>query len=96
MLQFGDDTTIHDLARANERLRAEIERQREQIASLQASSGYEASIAQLEIQRLHSQNIKLAAFFDALAQWAIFHWQEPTKIAAYCRDLAAELRGHSP
>jgi hypothetical protein len=26
MMQFGDDTTIHDLARENEKLRAEIER----------------------------------------------------------------------
>jgi hypothetical protein len=31
---------------------AEIERLREQVASLQASSGYEASIAQVEIERL--------------------------------------------
>jgi len=31
---------------------AEIERLREQLASLQASSGYEAAIAQVEIERL--------------------------------------------
>jgi hypothetical protein len=35
-------------------LRAEIERLREQVASLQASSGYEASIAQVEIARLRA------------------------------------------
>ena len=33
---------------------AEIERLKEEVASLRASSGYEASIAQLEIERLRA------------------------------------------
>jgi hypothetical protein len=35
---------------------AENERLREQVAALQASSGYEASIAQVEIERLRAEN----------------------------------------
>jgi predicted RNase H-like nuclease (RuvC/YqgF family) len=43
-------------------LRAEIERLREQVASLQASSGYEASIAQVEIERLKAALRECASY----------------------------------
>jgi hypothetical protein len=43
--------TVEDAAR----LRADNERLREQVAALQASSGYEASIAQVEIERLRAE-----------------------------------------
>lgn len=41
-------------------LRAEVERLKEQVASLQASSGYEASIAQVEIERLEADMAQIA------------------------------------
>jgi hypothetical protein len=43
---------------------AEVERLREQVASLQASSGFEASIAQLEIERLRALAKRMAALED--------------------------------
>lgn len=48
----ADIERLNDLLWQEAGNRVEIERLRELVASLQASSGYEASIAQLEIERL--------------------------------------------
>lgn len=49
----------------------EIERLREQVAALQASSGYEASIAQVEIERLRAVLAKIGKWGDHTGEWAL-------------------------
>lgn len=50
---------VDQMSIENTALRAENQRLLEQLASLQASSGYEASIAQVEIERLRDYSAGL-------------------------------------
>ena len=59
-LRFKSGTHVPVVDTMNEAA-AEIERLRERVASLQASSGYEASIAQVEIERLRAFITELTA-----------------------------------
>ena len=62
----------------------EIKRLREQVASLQATAGYETSIAQLKIA-------EAAAFLDRLAE-RIERVDVIDEAAADCRAMAEKLR----
>lgn len=70
--------------------RAEIERLREQVASLQMESGYEASLAQLEIERLRAALVQIVCVADDNANAQHIEMAVP-----FMREVAANALGRT-
>jgi len=83
MMQFGDDTEIHDLARENETLRAENERLSEQVRN----RDYALDRVQVEVERLRVALRGALAMVEDFASGAGFSTSGRAEFEGYRRAL---------